>query len=205
MAPMAAAVPASAASSPISRAPWMAPSIRPLAAAPTSPDNCAVALMTSSEVWPIVSRLATPAFLVPRTTPTTRPLVAWLRSPPTSETAWIVPWATCDVTSTTDVLMPPTPWTVLATVLLTTSTIASETSSVPLKASTMPLFTDSMRPKLRFSIGHLQSAGSRRDDCAAVSESIDDWYRFESDSVQAGCPDRAAELEFGHDDKISLT
>src|SRR5438093_1882249 len=104
----------------------------------------------------MVSRLATPASLVPRSTPTTMPFAAAPRSPPTSITAWMVPWITCAVACTSEVAMPPRPSIVFATVLLTALTMAPVTSPVPSMACTILSFTDSIKPTCCCcSIGHL--------------------------------------------------
>src|SRR6266571_1334879 len=104
----------------------------------------------------MVWRLATPASLVPRSTPTTMPFAAAPRSPPTSITAWMVPWITCAVACTSEVAMPPRPSIVFATVLLTALTMAPVTSPVPSMACTILSFTDSIKPTFCcFSIGHL--------------------------------------------------
>src|SRR6266699_25730 len=105
----------------------------------------------------MVSRLAAPASLAPRSTPTTMPFAAAPRSPPTSITAWMVPWITSAVACTSEVAMPPRPSIVFATVLLTALTRAPVTSPVPSMACTILSFTDSIKPtSCCFSIGHLR-------------------------------------------------
>src|SRR6266571_787923 len=105
----------------------------------------------------MVSRLAAPASLAPRSTPTTMPFAAAPRSPPTSITAWMAPWITPALACTSEVAMPPRPSIVFATVLLTALTRAPVTSPVPSMACTILSFTDSIKPtSCCFSIGHLR-------------------------------------------------